>query len=120
MVLLSMNTAPNTVHSPAMPRNASFVPSVLASYVDSSHDASCRRALSLCPHEDQLSRSCQFALYRASRNLDRALDRVERIADACWTDIESQCGNADCIGPCVMEKAPSFSPACQTVVTAVR
>ena len=29
--------------------------------------------------DDQLSRRCQFSLYRASRNLDHALDRVERI-----------------------------------------
>ena len=71
-------------------------------------------------HDDQLSRTCQFSLYRASRNLDRALDRVERIADACWNDIEAQCANADRIGQCVMEKAASVSPACQTVVTGLR
>jgi hypothetical protein len=79
-----------------------------------------RVVLCMQAHEDQLSRSCQFALYRASRNLDRALDRVERVADACWGDIESQCGNADRIGQCVMDKAQSFSPACQSVVAAVR
>ena len=78
--------------------------------------------LLVCMHafDDQLSRSCQFALYRASRNLDRVLNRVERIADACWTDIEAQCGNADRIGQCVMEKASSLSPACQTVVAGIR
>jgi hypothetical protein len=78
--------------------------------------------LLVCMHafDDQLSRSCQFALYRASRNLDRVLNRVERIADACWNDIEAQCGNADRIGQCVMEKASSLSPACQTVVAGLR
>jgi hypothetical protein len=70
--------------------------------------------------DDQLSRTCQFSLYRASRNLDRALDRVERLADACWNDIEAQCGNADRIGQCVMEKAGSLSPACQRVVAGLR
>jgi len=78
--------------------------------------------LLVCMHafDDQLSRSCQFALYRASRNLDRVLNRVERIADACWNDIEAQCGNADRIGQCVMEKASSLSPSCQTVVAGIR
>jgi hypothetical protein len=78
--------------------------------------------LLVCMHayDDQLSRSCQFALYRASRNLDRALNRVEQMADACWNDIEAQCGNADRIGQCVMEKATSLSPSCQTVVAGIR
>jgi hypothetical protein len=71
-------------------------------------------------HDDQLSRGCQFALYRASRNLDRALNRVERLADACWNDIESQCANADRIGQCVMEKAGSLSPSCQSIVAGLR
>ena len=79
-----------------------------------------RVLLCMQAYDDQLSRSCQFGLYRASRNLDRALNRVERIADACWNDIEVQCGNADRIGQCVMEKAGSLSPACQTVITALR
>jgi hypothetical protein len=71
-------------------------------------------------YDDQLSRSCQFGLYRASRNLDRALNRVERIADACWNDIEAQCGNADRIGQCIMEKAGSLSSSCQSVVAGLR
>jgi len=79
-----------------------------------------RVLLCMQAHDDQLSFRCQFALYRASRKLDRALDRVERIADACWNDIEKQCSNADRIGQCVMEKAPSLSPACQTVVAGIR
>ena len=33
--------------------------------------------------DDQLSQGCEFALYRAARNLERALNRVERLADAC-------------------------------------
>jgi hypothetical protein len=35
-----------------------------------------RLLLCMQAHDDQLSWRCQFALYRASRNLDRALDRV--------------------------------------------
>jgi hypothetical protein len=70
--------------------------------------------------DDQLSRGCQMSLYRASRNLERALNRVERIADACGNEIEAQCGNADRIGQCVMEKAASFSQPCQSVIAGLR
>lgn len=70
-------------------------------------------------HEDQLSRRCQFALYRVSRRLENALHRVERLADACWTDIQSQCADADRIGQCVLQKRASLSKSCQTVVAAV-
>jgi len=71
-------------------------------------------------YDDQLSRDCELGLYQASRNLEQALNRVQRVADACWNEISAQCANADYIGQCVMEKAGSFSPACQSVVTALR
>lgn len=70
--------------------------------------------------DDQLSRRCQFALYRASRHLEGALNRVEKVADACWTDIEAHCGDAEKIGQCVVEKRASLSQACQTVVANLR
>ena len=71
-------------------------------------------------HEDQLSRRCQLTLFRASRGLERAIDRVERIADACWSDIEAQCGNAERVGQCLVQKSGSLSQACQTVLTGLR
>src|SRR4051794_1745918 len=40
-------------------------------------------------YDDQLSRKCQRTVYRASRNLEGALDRLGRIADACWSDIQA-------------------------------
>jgi len=79
-----------------------------------------RLLLCMQAFDDQLSRRCQFALYRASRNLERALDRVERIADACWTEIEANCANADRIGQCLVEKMQSLSPSCRSVVDGVR
>jgi len=79
-----------------------------------------RVLLCMQAHDDQLSVRCQFALYRASRNLDRALSRVERIADACWNDIETQCANSDRIGQCVMNKGSSLSKSCQTMVAGIR
>jgi len=79
-----------------------------------------RLLLCMQAFDDQLSRRCQFALYRASRNLERALDRVERIADACWTEIEGNCANADRIGQCLVEKKQSLSASCRSVVDGVR
>jgi sporulation protein YlmC with PRC-barrel domain len=79
-----------------------------------------RLLLCMQAHEDQLSRRCQFALYRASRHLENALHKVERIADACWVDIEAQCAEADRIGPCIMQKKESLSQSCQTVVGTVQ
>ncbi len=70
--------------------------------------------------DDQLSRRCQFGLYRASRNLERSLDRVERIADACWSEIEANCVNADKVGQCLMEKAASLQPSCRSVLDGIR
>jgi signal transduction histidine kinase len=70
--------------------------------------------------EDQLSRRCQWALYRVSRNLEGAMDRVERLADACWNDIETHCRDADRIGQCIMSKRESLSPACGKVASAIR
>jgi len=79
-----------------------------------------RLLLCLQAFDDQLTRRCQFALYRASRNLERSLDRVERIADACWSEIEANCTNADRIGQCLLEKVAVLSPTCRTAVDGVR
>jgi Golgi apparatus protein 1 len=79
-----------------------------------------RVLLCMQAHEDQLSRRCQFALYRASRGLERAINRVERIADACMQDIEAQCGEADRIGQCLVQKSGSLSQACQMVLAGLR
>jgi hypothetical protein len=71
-------------------------------------------------YDDQLSLRCQFALYRVSRNLQSVLTRVDRIADACWTDIQEKCGDAPKIGQCVMENRTSLSQPCQTVIDTLR
>jgi hypothetical protein len=72
-------------------------------------------------YDDQLSHRCQFALYRVSRNLEAALSRVNRIAEACWNDIQEKCGgDADKIEQCVMEKRASLSQPCQTMINALQ
>ena len=79
-----------------------------------------RLVLCMQAYDDQLSKRCQFALYRVSRNLGSVLSRVDRIADACWNDIQDKCGDADKIGQCVMEKRASLSQPCQTVINDLR
>ena len=51
-----------------------------------------RLVLCMQAFDDQLSKRCQFALYRVSRNLEAVLSRVDRIAEACWNDIQEKCG----------------------------
>lgn len=79
-----------------------------------------RVVLCMQAYEDQLSRRCQFALYRVSRGLERAINRVERVADACSNDIEAQCGDAERIGQCLVQKSGSLSQPCQMVLAALR
>ena len=79
-----------------------------------------RLVLCMQAYDDQLSHRCQFALYRVSRNLEAALSRVDRIAEACWNDIQEKCGDADKIEQCVMEKRASLSQPCQTVIGALQ
>lgn len=71
-------------------------------------------------HEDKLSTKCDYALFEASRNLERALDRVELAADACWNDIEKQCANipegGGRIMQCLAGKKASLSAACRTAI----
>jgi hypothetical protein len=75
-----------------------------------------RLVLCMQAYDDQLSKRCQFALYRVSRNLESVIGRVGRIADACWNDIQEKCADADKVGQCVIEKRGSLTQACQTVV----
>lgn len=70
--------------------------------------------------DDQLSRRCQWALYRVSRNLEGVMNRVERLAEACWNDIEANCKDAERIGQCIMEKRGSLSPACGKVASSLK
>ncbi len=70
--------------------------------------------------DDQLSRRCQWALYRVSRNLEGVMNRVERLAEACWNDIEANCKDAERIGQCITEKRGSLSPACGKVAASLK
>ena len=77
-----------------------------------------RVLLCLEAHEDKISSKCDSALYNASRNLDRALDRVAMTADACWKDIDKLCSNVPDgegrVAQCLMDKRASVSAGCKT------
>lgn len=64
-----------------------------------------------------LSRRCRFTLYRVSRDIRRA---VANFADECGNGIKAQCANAEKIGDCAEQKSAAISPACHTIVTALR
>jgi cysteine rich repeat protein len=71
-------------------------------------------------HEDKISTKCDYGLYSAARNLDRAIDFVEQAADACWPDIEKLCANVPegggGIAQCLVTRKSSVSPNCQVVL----
>jgi hypothetical protein len=77
-----------------------------------------RLILCMQAHEDKVSDKCDFALFEASRNLNRVLDRIDRTADICWGDIEKHCSNVPEGGgrilQCLVSQKTSLTPACQT------
>jgi sporulation protein YlmC with PRC-barrel domain len=76
-----------------------------------------RIALCVQANSDQLSRRCRFTLFRVSRQLRQS---VSGFADECLNGIRTQCANAQKIGECAEQKSASISPACHTIVAALR
>ncbi len=76
-----------------------------------------RIALCMRAHADLLSRRCRFTLFRVGRNIRQD---VANLADDCMNGIKSQCSNTSNIGECAEQKSASISPACHTVVAALR
>lgn len=77
-----------------------------------------RVLLCMQAHEDKIGRSCEMALFDASRNVQQATRRVERLAEACWSDIQANCAGGGSIGQCIIDKRASFSQPCQAAVAA--
>jgi hypothetical protein len=77
-----------------------------------------RVLLCLEAHEDKISSKCDVALFNASRNLDRSLNRVAMTADACWNDIDKLCSNVPDgegrVAQCLIDKRASVSPGCKS------
>jgi hypothetical protein len=68
-------------------------------------------------HEDLLSRRCRLTLFLVSRRIRQA---VSNFADECGNRLRAQCSNAEKLGECAEEKSASISPACHTMVAALR
>jgi len=79
-----------------------------------------RLMLCMQAHEDKLSNQCEVALLDASRNVQQAMRRMERVADACWTDIQNHCVGVPSIAQCMSEKRTLLSARCQAVAADLR
>ena len=44
---------------------------------------------------------------------------VDRVAEVCWNEIQTLCGDAGRIGQCLEQKRGSLSSSCQTIVGAL-
>jgi len=77
-----------------------------------------RLLLCLEAHEDKISTKCDYSLFEASRNLERALDSVAETADACWSDIEKYCAHTPPGGghivECLFGKKEALAPSCRS------
>lgn len=75
-------------------------------------------------YEDQLSEKCDQALYSAARNLERAIDKIEAVADACGDDIVKSCSSippgGGRVANCLTSKKASLSAACQKAIDGSR
>jgi hypothetical protein len=79
-----------------------------------------RLLLCMQAHEDKISRQCELALLETSRNIGKAVSRMEGFAQACWQDIQVFCSGAGgSVTQCVIDNRPSLSPACRAVVAAI-
>jgi hypothetical protein len=71
-------------------------------------------------HEDKISTKCDYALYNASRNMDRALHMIEQAADVCWPDVEKYCADipegGGRIAQCLISKKSTLGQDCQTAL----
>jgi hypothetical protein len=74
--------------------------------------AACVRA-----NADRLSRRCRLTLFIVSRKIRQT---VADFADECGGAVRAQCAGAEKIGECAEQKSASISPACHTMVVALR
>jgi sporulation protein YlmC with PRC-barrel domain len=75
--------------------------------------------IAACIHAnaDQLSRRCRMTLFVVSRKIRQT---VADFADECGGSLRAQCANSEKFGECAEQKSASISPACHTMVIALR
>ena len=73
--------------------------------------------------EDKVSPKCDYAIFEASRNLEGALDRIERTAELCWHDVQQYCSHMPEGGGqlvrCLADKQTLLTPTCQGEITSL-
>lgn len=74
-------------------------------------------------HEDKLSGQCQYALYDAAAQLERAISDLNYVATQCAADIESQCASVELgegrILECLNSKPDVVSAPCKQAIADV-
>jgi hypothetical protein len=79
-----------------------------------------RLLLCMQAHEDKLGNQCELALFDASRNVQQTMQKIARVAEACWADIQMQCGDGSSIAQCITQRRASLSPRCQAASAELR
>ena len=71
-------------------------------------------------HEDKLSSRCQYTLYDASAQLERAVSALNYLANQCKTDIQAHCANVELgegrILDCLESKSEMVSDQCTQAI----
>jgi hypothetical protein len=74
-------------------------------------------------HEDKLSGQCQYALYDASAQLERAVSALNYVAGQCEDDIKAHCANVQLgegrVVECLNSNSESVSAACKQAMADV-
>ena len=75
-------------------------------------------------HEDKISGQCQYALYNASAELERAISSLNYVASQCQSDIEKLCADVQQIGDgqlleCLDANKESVSAPCTQAINDV-
>lgn len=83
-----------------------------------------RLILCMQAHEDKISGACDYAVYEASHNLQRALDHIEVAADICWDDIVQHCSDVAAgngrIAQCLASKKDVLTRHCQGAIDQIQ
>ena len=74
----------------------------------------------LYAHEDKLSGRCEYALYDAAAQLQRALGAISYVVNECKTDLETHCANIEPGGgrlaACIKRNESALTPRCAQAV----
>lgn len=70
----------------------------------------------LYAHEDKLSGRCEYALYDAAAQLQRALGAISYVVNECKTDLEKHCSTIEPGGgrlaACIKRNESALTPRC--------